>query len=300
MKVIGLTGSIASGKTTAARHLEGRGAHRRRRRPARSPVPTNRARRRLPWRSRSPSDPSSPEKDGHIDRHALGARVFARSGGARALDRHRLARDSAARRESGSRTIRVSERNGVIVLEATVLLEAGWEDLVDEDLGPSRPTSDTALRRAVLRDGSGRGGRPAANRFAQLSNEERARRARHRVSRTTVRSRGSARAAPGLGVGARDGRLFTRTLDLVAPSSAHETPGQQAAGTGRPARGLDTRTTGIVRPSAQREDRHRPPVSRLPARGHTLGEAAAIPPPFAGMIEAATRSNCAQSDESER
>ena len=172
MKVIGLTGSIASGKTTAARHLEGRGAHR---------IDAD----RLGHLAYEPGtaahreilDAFGPElagKDGHIDRHALGARVFAEAG---ALERLTAIVWPEIRRLAEKRIsdLRVSERNGVIVLEATVLLEAGWEDLVDE-VWVLLADPDTALRRAVLRDGSD--GADVRRRIdSQLSNEERARRA---------------------------------------------------------------------------------------------------------------------------
>ena len=172
MKVIGLTGSIASGKTTASRYLEGCGAHRidADRLGHLAYEPGTAAHRKI-------LDTFGPElagKDGRIDRRALGTRVFADTKALRRLtaivwpEIRRLA-------EKRISDLRASERDGVIVLEAAVLLEAGWEDLVDE-VWVLLADPDTALRRAVMRDGSDRA-EIRRRIYAQLPNEERARRA---------------------------------------------------------------------------------------------------------------------------
>ena len=172
MKTIGLTGSIASGKSTAARYLERRGAHL---------VDAD----RLGHRAYEPGTPAyraildafgreMAGPDGRIDRRALARRVFGRPG---ALERltgivwpeiRRLAEERIA-------ALRASDPDGIVVLEAAVLLEAGWEDLVDE-VWVLLTDRGNALRRAILRDGSDEA--EVRRRIAaQLSNDERARRA---------------------------------------------------------------------------------------------------------------------------
>ena len=172
MKVIGITGSIASGKTTAARHLQGRGAHL---------IDADRL-GHLAYEPgtaahRAILDAFGPElstDDGRIDRPALAARVFSE---AEALARLTAIVWPEIRRLAEARIsqLRASTPNGIVVLEAAVLLEAGWEDLVDEVWVLLADTS-TARRRAVSRDGSDEA--EVQGRIdAQLSNEERARRA---------------------------------------------------------------------------------------------------------------------------
>ena len=172
MKIIGLTGSIASGKSTAARHLAGRGAHL---------IDAD----RLGHRAYEPGTTTHREilesfgpevvgEDGRIDRKALAARVFGRR---EALGRLTAIVWPVIRRLAEERiaALRASDPEGIVVLEAAVLLEAGWEDLVDE-VWVLLTDRETALRRALLRDGSDEA--DLRRRIeAQLSNEERARRA---------------------------------------------------------------------------------------------------------------------------
>ncbi len=172
MKTIGLTGSLASGKSRAARYLAERGAHH---------IDAD----RLGHLAYEPGTAAAHAildafgrgvagDDGRIDRRALGERVFG--------DREALERLSAIvwpeiRRLAEVRiaTLRASDPDGVVVLEAAVLLEAGWEDLVDE-VWVLLASPETALRRALLRDGVDEA--HARRRIeAQLSNEERAKRA---------------------------------------------------------------------------------------------------------------------------
>ena len=172
MKTIGITGSIASGKSTAARYLEGLGAHL---------VDAD----RLGHCAYAPGTPAhraildafGPEvagDGGHIDRRVLADRVFGRPEALKRLtdivwpEIRRLAQ----RRLSA---LRRADPKGVAVLEAAMLFEAGWEDLVDE-VWVVLTDRDTALRRARARDGSDAAS--AQRRIdAQISNEERARRA---------------------------------------------------------------------------------------------------------------------------
>lgn len=170
--IIGITGSIASGKSSAARYLETRGAHRidADRLGHRAYEPGTRAHRAI-------LDAFGPEVAGdehRIDRRALARRVFGRP---EALERlsaivwpeiRRLAEERIA-------ALRASDPDGIVVLEAAVLLEAGWEDLVDE-VWVLLSDPETALRRALVRDGSDE--TDVRRRIAaQLSNEERRRRA---------------------------------------------------------------------------------------------------------------------------
>ncbi|MCE2392367.1 MAG: dephospho-CoA kinase [Proteobacteria bacterium] len=129
MLVIGLTGGIASGKSTAARFLSERGA---------SVIDAD----RLGHRVYEPGSPGFAAvvrefgddvvgTDGAIDRGALGGKVFGRP------ERLRRLTDivwpeirALAQREIAELAERDPE--GVAVLEAAVLLEAGWEDLADE------------------------------------------------------------------------------------------------------------------------------------------------------------------------
>ena len=172
LKIVGLTGSIASGKSSAARYLERHGAHL---------IDADRL-GHLAYAPGTPVhraliDTFGPEveaEDGRIERRALAARVFGRRD---ALARLNAIVWPAIRRLAEARIarLRASDPEGVVVLEAAVLLEAGWEDLVDE-VWVLLVDPDTALRRAAARDGAGE---TALRRRidAQLSNRERARRA---------------------------------------------------------------------------------------------------------------------------
>ena len=149
MIVIGLTGGIASGKSTVARMLAERGAQ---------VLDAD----RLGHRAYEPGTSAHHEliahfgedvraPDGSIDRKVLGQRVF---GDPAELERltaivwpeiRRLARDEIER-------VRIADEDTVVVLEAAVLLEAGWEDLVDEVWVVVTPR-ETAVERAVARGG---------------------------------------------------------------------------------------------------------------------------------------------------
>ena len=148
--IIGLTGGIASGKSTAARHLGTLGAH---------VIDAD----RLGHRAYEPGTRAHQAvieafgeevrgADGHIDRKRLGAKVF---GDARQLSRltdivwpeiRRLAQAEIAAAQAARPDV-------VVVLEAAVLLEAGWQDAVDETWVVSVDRA-TALHRAMQRDGA--------------------------------------------------------------------------------------------------------------------------------------------------
>jgi dephospho-CoA kinase len=147
-KVICLTGGIASGKSTAARFLHQRGAH-----VIDADV--------LGHRAYQPGSPAHAQvvatfgedvraADGTIDRRALGGKVFGKPEelqrltaivwpAIRALAEEEIARERAA----GAARI--------IVLEAAVLFEAGWQDLGDE-VWVNIVDRDVAITRATQRD----------------------------------------------------------------------------------------------------------------------------------------------------
>jgi len=171
-KVICLTGGIASGKSTAARFLREQGAH-----VIDADV--------LGHRAYEPGSPAHAQvsatfgkdvvgADGRIDRKALGAKVFGKPAELRKLTDivwpaiRRLAQEEIAR-------IRAEGAVRVIVLEAAVLFEAGWQDIGDE-VWVNIVDRDIAIARAMQRDNVSR--ETIEKRIdAQLSNAERIARA---------------------------------------------------------------------------------------------------------------------------
>ena len=168
LRVIGLTGGIASGKSTAARHLETRGA---------LMIDAD----KLGHRAYEPDTDAFRKvvqafgddivgDDGQIDRRALGGKVFGNPG---ELDRltgivwpeirkMALAEIDAARVEGKSKAV---------VLEAAVLLEAGWQDIVDE-VWVVYVQREQAIARAMARDGLDEAA--VSNRIdAQMTNAQR-------------------------------------------------------------------------------------------------------------------------------
>lgn len=167
-KVICLTGGLASGKSTAARFLASQGAH-----VIDADV--------LGHRTYDPGSPAHAKviatfgedvraADGTIDRRALGGKVFGKPEelkkltdivwpAIRALAEAEIARVQAAGTAK------------VIVLEAAVLFEAGWEDIGDE-VWVNVVDREVAIARAIARDNLPR--EAVENRLnAQLSNEQR-------------------------------------------------------------------------------------------------------------------------------
>ncbi len=149
MIVIGLTGGIASGKSTAAQHLFELGAH-----VIDADLLGHRAYEPGTDAYRAVIDcfgDGVVADDGSIDRKALGGKVFGKPD---ALDKLtgivwpeilRLAKleiDEQRSRNPG----------GVTVLEAAVLLEAGWESAVDE-VWVVLVDRGTAIERTMARDG---------------------------------------------------------------------------------------------------------------------------------------------------
>ena len=112
--------------------------------------------------------------DGQIDRKVLGGKVFAEEGALTRLtdivwpEIRRLAEADIAANLSAN-------PDQVVVLEAAVLFEAGWDDIGDE-VWVITVDPETAITRATTRDGVDR--EAVQQRIdAQLSNEERANRA---------------------------------------------------------------------------------------------------------------------------
>ena len=172
MRVIGLTGGIASGKSTAARHLDELGA---------SVIDAD----RLGHRVYEPGSTGFAAvvkafgdevvgADGAIDRGVLGGKVFGRPEQLRRLTDIVWPQIRAfAEREIAD----LAERDpgGVAVLEAAVLLEAGWEDLADE-VWVVLVETETAIARLAERNALSRE-QALARIESQLSNAERRARA---------------------------------------------------------------------------------------------------------------------------
>lgn len=171
-RVICLTGGLASGKSTAARFLSDEGAH-----VIDADV--------LGHRAYEPGSSAHAQvlaafgreveaPDGRIERKALGARVFGKPAELRKLtDIVWPAIRALAAREI--ERVRGAEPARVIVLEAAVLLEAGWQDL-GEETWVIIVDREIAVARAMQRDQMAR---PAVESrlAAQLSNAERRARA---------------------------------------------------------------------------------------------------------------------------
>lgn len=166
--VIGLTGGIASGKSTAARKLGEFGAH---------VIDADKLGHRAYLKSTKAFDQVVDTfgadvvgDDGEIDRAALGAKVF---GEGNRLEELTAIVWPAIRQmaEDEIRETKAREPDRFIVLEAAVLIEAGWQDLVDE-VWVTVVDREVAIERATARDGVAREAIEARI-DAQLTNEER-------------------------------------------------------------------------------------------------------------------------------
>lgn len=169
--MIGLTGGIASGKSTVAGYFRERGVpvldadllgHR-----------TYEPGTDAYWKVVEAFGSEVVAADGTIDRKVLGAKVFGRPAELKRLTDivwpaiRRLASEELAELEAAG--------NELAVLEAAVLLEAGWEDLVDE-IWAVVVHPELAVARLRSRNGLDEAAAWARIR-SQLSNEERVRRA---------------------------------------------------------------------------------------------------------------------------
>lgn len=181
MLVIGLTGGIASGKSTVAGLLAEHGA---------AVVDAD----KLGHRAYEKHRPAFAQVvaafgrdvvggDGEIDRKTLGAKVFGDAAAMRRLTDIVWPQILALAKEE----IAAARRRGaaVVALEAAVLLEAGWQSEVDEVWAVTVP-AQVAVERAKLRDGVDAEA-VRARIAAQLSNEERAAKARVVIENTASR-----------------------------------------------------------------------------------------------------------------
>jgi len=168
MTIIGLTGGIASGKSTASEHLQGLGA---------LVVDAD----RLGHRVYEPGTPGFERivnafghdlvaEDGTIDRRILGGKVF---GAPEEMKRLTDIAWPEIRRMAGEEFAELRERdpNTVIVFEAAVLIEAEWQDMVDE-VWVVTTKLETAIDRLKSRNGLARE-QALARIESQMSNRQR-------------------------------------------------------------------------------------------------------------------------------
>jgi len=174
--IIGLTGGIASGKSTAAARLGTLGAyvidadklgHR-------AYLQGTQAYREVIATFGEDIVTQGGEQDGEIDRRALGAKVFGVDGGlAKLTGIVWPAIHDMAQAEIKAEQTRSAE--AVVVLEAAVLIEAGWQDLVEE-IWVTVVDRQVAIARAMARDDVDAAA-VEARIDSQISNEERTRHA---------------------------------------------------------------------------------------------------------------------------
>jgi len=149
VKVICLTGGIASGKTTANRFLEEKGA---------VIIDADRLGHRVYdtgtqgyLKVIEAFGDDIVDNDHQIDRKLLGGKVFGNPDGLKQLtdivwpEIRRLA-------ELEIVTYEALDPDGVVVLEAAVLFEAGWED-IGEQIWVLTVEPEIAIERAMARDG---------------------------------------------------------------------------------------------------------------------------------------------------
>ena len=171
-KVICLTGGLASGKSTAARFLKDQGAH---------VIDAD----LLGHRTYEPGSPAQAQvvaafgtdvltEDGRIDRKVLGSKVFGKPDELKKLTGIVWpAIRSLAEAEIAS--VKRAGNAAVIVLEAAVLFEAGWDDIGDE-VWVNIVDRNVAIARAMERDKLPQAA-VESRLDAQLSNAERTARA---------------------------------------------------------------------------------------------------------------------------
>ena len=171
-RVIGLTGGVGSGKSTVSQFLEELGAvvldadkvgHE-------SYLPDMPA-----WRELQDAfGPEIVQPDGAIDRKKLGSIVF---GDAAALARlngivHPRMREMMERKIVGLK----EQGTEVIVVDAAILIEAGWDSLVDE-VWVTHALEDVVVERLLARNPGWDGEQVRSRIRAQLSYDERAKHA---------------------------------------------------------------------------------------------------------------------------
>jgi len=169
--VIGLTGGIASGKSTVAQQLSELGAT-----VLDADVLGHEVYQsgRPAWRALIGAfGPGILGRDDAIDRKRLGALVFGDPGAMRRLTEIVWPLMKLEMAEQLRRLRKLD--TDVVVLEAAVLLEAGWEDLVDEVWAVATP-AEVAVNRLMERAGISWAD-ASARLEAQMTNAERAARA---------------------------------------------------------------------------------------------------------------------------
>ncbi len=147
--IIGLTGGIASGKSTAAKTLEGWGAH---------VIDADKLGHRAYLKNtaafRQVVDVFGEDvvgEDGEIDRALLGGKVF--GGGNRLTELTDIVWPAIRHMAEAEITeVQSNTPKKTIVLEAAVLIEAGWQSLVDE-VWVTIVDRQIAVQRASRRDG---------------------------------------------------------------------------------------------------------------------------------------------------
>ena len=174
LKIIALTGGIASGKSTAARYLKELGAH---------VIDAD----LLGHRAYEPGSPAHAQvvaafgqdvlaEDGSIARKVLGGKVFGKPDQLKKLTDivwpaiRTLAEEEIAR-------VRRENKVHVVLLEAAVLFEAGWESVGDE-VWVNIVDREVAIERTMQRDKLPREA-IEARLNSQLTNAERTARADH-------------------------------------------------------------------------------------------------------------------------
>jgi phosphopantetheine adenylyltransferase/dephospho-CoA kinase len=173
--VIGLTGGIAAGKSSVTGHLAAKGAH---------IIDADRVGHEViapggdAYREVVEAfGPDIVSADRAIDRRKLGAIVFASKDKLQTLNRISHPRMAArmAQEIVAIRSRPPAQRPPLIVLEAAILLEAGWNTLCDQVWAVEAPT-ELSISRLMARNNLGL--EAAQNRMsAQITNEERAARA---------------------------------------------------------------------------------------------------------------------------
>ena len=166
--IIGLTGGIASGKSTVATTLQSWGAY---------VIDADKLGHRAYVKGTDAFHKVVAQfgedivgADGEVDRRALSTKVFGEGGSLKQLTDivWPAIYDMAAAEIKQSLD---SNPNTVVVLEAAVLIEAGWQSLVDE-IWVTTVDPSTAIERASARDGVDADA-VQARIDAQLSNAER-------------------------------------------------------------------------------------------------------------------------------
>ena len=178
--IIGLTGGIASGKSTVAETLGQLGAH---------VIDADKLGHNAYVSGSEAFDlvvstfgKDTVGMDGEIDRKVLGSKVFGKPESLKKLtDIVWPAIKKMATQEI--QTVRTQRPDQVIVLEAAVLFEAGWEDIVDE-VWSTIVDREVAIERASNRDGT-EPSQVEARIDAQISNEERTEKANRLIDNSS-------------------------------------------------------------------------------------------------------------------